>query len=416
MAVPGDLVKVTTKDKVYEGRFLQRPDLLEGKYTVIKLSSGYNVGIVNSDITSLEVLQAHMPVTKESGAESVFQEGLPTVALLSFGGTISSKVDYRTGGTYADYTADDFVKMCPELATIANIKARKVMGIMSEDFTPADWKSMADAVAEEIRAGAAGVVITQGTDTLHFSAAALCTMFTSLPVPVVITAAQRSIDRGSSDAFMNLICAVKAATSDMAHVMTCLHGSINDDYCLLIDGSRVRKMHTSRRDAFRPINATPLGKVAVDGEVEILGDYTARGTHELAVDTSFEEKVALLYVYPGADPGVLDYYVGEGYKGVVIAATALGHVPTEDSSGSFIPAIKRAREAGLTIVVASQTLYGSVHPHVYSNLRKLSLSLGCVFLGDVLPEAAYIRLGCALGRGEALQSPEVRSLPNEFLN
>lgn len=394
---PGDYVEIKTEDNLYKGIYMPRAEMLEEGILVLKLDSGYNIGINESDIKSVKVLEEYKPKVQKS-VKIKKNPDLPTVSILSFGGTISSKVDYRTGGTYADYTAEDFVQMCPELQDIANIRARKVMGVMSEDLTPKEWQAMAEEIEKELkRKEVSGVVLTQGTDTLHFSTAALSFFLRDLGKPVIFTAAQRSIDRGSTDAFMNLICSVNAAAkSDCAEVMTCLHGTSSDDYCYLIRGTKVRKMHTSRRDAFRPINNYPLAKVHLDGEIEVVDEeYVKRSDSKVKVMSDFESKTALHYVYPGMDPNVIEYYINKGFKGIVIGATALGHVNTEGKY-SMMNVLRNAIKAGLIIVISTQTLYGSTHPHVYSNLRKLSVDLGCVFAGDILPETAYIKLGWSI--------------------
>ncbi|MFH1510465.1 MAG: Glu-tRNA(Gln) amidotransferase subunit GatD [Candidatus Woesearchaeota archaeon] len=397
---PGDTVKITTEDCIYEGILMPRPDILQKDITVVKLENGYNIGIRNDKIKKKEILSEYnpKPITKK---KIEHKKNLPIVSVLSFGGTIASRVDYRTGGVYADYTAEDFLQMMPELKQVANIRAKKIMGIMSEDLTPEDWKTMAKAIAEELNSEAAGVVVSQGTDTLHFSTAAMSFMINPNK-PVVFTAAQRSIDRGSSDAFLNLLCAITAAARyDGAEVVTCLHGTTEDTHCILNRGTKVRKMHTSRRDAFRPINELPLAKVFENGKIEVTNqDYRKRREAKAELDESYEEKTALVAVYPGMDPKVIDFYVKEGYKGIVLAATALGHVPTDSSKKNILPNIKMAIEKGVTIVIASQTIYGRVHPLVYTNLRKLSIELKCIFVEDMLPEVAYVKLGWVLGHGK----------------
>ncbi len=393
----GDYVKIETDESAYEGMLMPRPDILEDDTLVLKLESGYNIGIKKNKIKKLKKIKDYKPgqIKKKPLKE---RKDLPAVSILSFGGTISSKVDYRTGGTYADYTAEDLVEMIPEISETANIKAEMIMGKMSEDFSPKDWNIMADKIKEEIEGGADGVVITQGTDTLHYSSSAMSFMLQGLPVPIVFTASQRSIDRGSSDAFMNLFCAVStAANFDGAEVLTCLHGTSSDDYCLLIRGNKVRKMHTSRRDAFRPVNSIPLAKVYSNGIIEKIHDNYKNRDKDSKVQCKkgFFKKTGLLYVYPGFDPRIIDYYIDKGYKGMVIGATALGHVNSQGED-NVIPYIEKAINKGMVFVIASQTLYGSTHRYVYSNLRKLSIQLGCEFAEDCTPEVAYVKLGWAL--------------------
>lgn len=395
---PGDRIRIKAIDGEHEGILMPRPEILEKGILVLKLDNGYNIGIEESKIEKIDVLDRFKTPGVQKKKATHLKE-LPTVSILSFGGTISSKVDYRTGGTYADYTAEDFVEMMPELEGVANLRARKVMGIMSEDMAHDDWKAIGEAILHEVNErDVAGVVVTQGTDTLHFSSAAVSFFLRNLTKPVVFTAAQRSIDRGSSDAFMNLLCAVHAAKSDIAEVMVCMHGSMDDTYCLLIRGTKVRKMHTARRDAFRPINEMPLGKVFADGKIEMINaNYRKRSQGMASIKSDMERKVGLLFAYPGMDPDALDHYIEKGYKGLVIAGTGLGHVPTYHPKFSLIPKLKKLILQGCVVAIAAQTIYGRVHPYVYSPLRKLSMEIGCVHMEDMLPEVAYIKLSWVLG-------------------
>ena len=406
----GDTVRVYTKEQAYEGIMLPRPEIFDDNHTVIKLENGYNIGIDNKNIEKIEVVKKYERRKEEKFSLS-HKKGLPLVSILSFGGTISSKVDYKTGGVYADYTAEDFVAMLPELESIANLKAEKVMGIMSEDMASEEWQLMARRIAKELNDDEiSGVVVTQGTDTLHFSTAAMSFFLRKLNKPVIFTAAQRSIDRGSSDAFSNLLCAVNAAANfDGAAVATCMHGASGDSYCILNRGTKVRKMHTSRRDAFRPVNELPLAKIHEGGKIEILNrNYNKRNDAKVAVDDKFEHKTALLYVYPGMNPDIFDYYLEKKYKGIVIAATGLGNVSTMSMKYSLVKKLKELADNNVAVVIAPQTLYGRVHPYVYSPLRKLSIELKCIFAGDMLPETAYVKLGWVLGHTHKLD--EVREM------
>lgn len=410
----GDIVKIQTGEQTYEGILMPRPGIFEKDHTIIKLDNGYNIGIDNKKIKKIEVIKKYEK-KKEEKRRLSHKNGLPNVSILSFGGTISSRVDYKTGGVYADYTAEDFVAMLPELEGIANLKAEKVMGIMSEDMAPEDWQLMARRIAKELNDKEVdGVVVTQGTDTLHFSTAAMSFFLRNLSKPVVFTAAQRSIDRGSSDAFSNLLCAVHAASKfDGAAVATCLHGTIDDNYCILNRGTKVRKMHTSRRDAFRPINELPLAKVYENGKIEILNsNYNKRNNEKVAVEDKFEQKTALVYVYPGMNPDVIDYYRAKKYKGVVLAATALGHVATVNPKYSLIAKIKELADNDIPVIISTQAIYGRVHPYVYTNLRRLSMELKCIFAEDMLPETAYVKLGWVLPQAHNIEEVKEMMLTN----
>ncbi len=406
-AKPGDKVRVKTLEQSYDGILMPRPSLLEEGFTVLKLDSGYNMGIADGKIEKIDVLEQYTGVQEQMRVLAPNPK-LPMVSILSFGGTISSKVDYRTGGTYADYTAEDFVQMMPELEGVANLRAKKVASMMSEDMAQDDWRMIAEHVLHEVNdKEVSGVVITHGTDTLHFSTAAASFFLKNLTKPVVFTAAQRSIDRGSSDAFVNLLCSIRAATSDIAEVMTCLHGSTNDDHCLLIRGTKVRKMHTSRRDAFRSINEKPLAKIDAGGELTIVNEnYRKRSEGVVSLQHQMEKKVGLLWMHPGINPEIVDFFIEKKYKGVVIAGTGLGHVPTYTKQ-SLISHLRRFVESGGVVAITSQAIYGRTHPSVYSGLRELS-GIGCIFCEDMLPEVAYVKLCWALGQSK--KSADVKDL------
>lgn len=415
-AKPGDKVKVTTKTEIIEGILIPTPGLTGEDCIIVKIFNGYNIGISNDEIKDVKIIEKYAPPEVKTKILRKVNPKLPTVTVMSTGGTISSKVDYRTGGVYADYTAKDFVEMCPELETIANIRAVKFASLMSEDIMAKDWIDMAKAIEKEAKKGVDGIIVTHGTDTLHFTAAALSFFLEDIKIPVIIIGSQRSIDRGSSDAFMNLICGVKAAAEfDGSGVMTCLHGSIDDDYCILIRGTKVRKMHTSRRDAFRPINDLPFAKVYQDKPIEIISqNYPSvdrKNAKDLTLKASFEDKVALITIYPNLEPDILDFYIEKGYKGIVLAATALGHVNTW-TDRSMIPGIKKAYEKGIPVIIASQTLYGRVNPYVYSNLRKVSIEGKGIYVEDMMPEVAYIKLGWVLSQTNKYDEVKAMMLKN----
>ncbi len=403
----GDRVEITTKDKTYTGSLLKRPDLLEGDFTVLKLDSGYNIGIEKSRITGMKLLERR-DVEKKQHVLQGKNKRLPTVTIISTGGTISSKVDYATGGVTADYTAEDFVEMIPQLGDKANIRTKKAISILSEDMTPKEWAVIAKAAAEELNNKEVdGVVITHGTDTMHYTAAALSFYLQNLNKPVIITGSQRSIDRGSSDAFMNLSCAITAAAElDGAVVALCMHGSSSDAYCLLTQGTRVRKMHASRRDAFRPVNAMPLAKVYEDGKIEMLSAVQKRKEGNVVVD-AHHENVAFIQAYPGMDPDLIEYHLKKGCKGIVLNATGMGNVPTVGEQ-SILKGIEKAKEKNIPIVITTQTIYGAVHPLVYAAMRKLSIANNCIYGGDMLAEVAYVKLGWVLSKTKDLE--KVREL------
>jgi len=409
---PGTIVEVKCGGKTYVGTVMPRPQLTGEGYLTLKLKSGYDIGLKESDIESVKVLEEEAPSPSPKRHAMASDPLKRTVTILSTGGTIASRLDYRTGGVYASFTAEDLVAVVPELTGLANIRTESVMNVMSEDMNPKLWSRMAEAAAKALNGGSDGVVITHGTDTMGYSAAALSFMLRDLGKPVVLTGAQKSSDRGSTDAILNLLCAVAFARSDYAGVYVVMHGSSEDTYCHAHLGTKVRKMHTTRRDAFRSINASPAARVYQDGRVEALYDgLKRRAAGPVKVESGFQEKVALVKVYPGFDPGVMDYYLGRGVKGVVIEGTALGHVPTTDPASSVIPAVERFVKAGVLVAMTTQCLYGRVNPYVYSNLRELS-SRGVVYCEDMLPETAYVKMMWALGKAGSVDEARGLMLSN----
>ncbi|SDM47508.1 glutamyl-tRNA(Gln) amidotransferase subunit D [Halogranum gelatinilyticum] len=406
----GDRVRVDRAGVTNEGVLMPSTT---ADYLVVKLDGGYNVGIERED-ASVDVLETDVYDVGDVGDEdddseaSVvdFDDDLPTISLISTGGTIASTVDYRTGAVTARFDAEDVLRAVPDLAGRANYRGRVVANILSENMTPAIWQDLAQAVHEEIENGADGVVVMHGTDTMQYSAAALSYMLDT-PVPIVFTGSQRSADRPSSDNVMNAVCAVEAAKGDAAEVMVCMHGSESDDVCALHRGTRVRKSHTSRRDAFRTIGAKPLGEIDYDTEeITFRRDYAERGGVDLDIADDLAEDVELVKFTPGMDPAAWDYL--DGKSGIIIEGTGLGHVHTD-----LIPRIEELVDGGATVAMTSQCLEGRVCDRVYDTGRDL-LDAGVVEAGDTLPETAKVKLMWAIANTDSPAEAMQRDLAGEL--
>ena len=390
---PGDYVRFRLAKKEIEGRVLESYDK---SVVLLKLKSGYNVGIPKENILDSKVIRKYKE-EKQDKKEISGNKNLPSIGLIVTGGTIASKLDAKTGGVKPLTNINDFARFYPGLFEKVNVRKIEIpFMIESESMTSKHWIEIAKTVKKmlddkDIR----GVIITHGTDTLHYTSSALSFFLRNLTKPVVLTYSQRSIDRASSDAALNLECSAKIAISDAAEVMIVGHASINDDFCFAIRGTKCRKMHTSRRDAFKAINDKPIAKVRAD-KVEFLSDYRIRNEKgKTGIDIVYSDKVALLKFYPGADPDILDHYLKNKYKGIVIEVSGLGHV---SSSGklSWIPKLRNLIKSGVIVCAAPQTLYGRLNPKVYSNGRLLE-EAGVIFLEDMLPETALVKLGYVLG-------------------
>jgi glutamyl-tRNA(Gln) amidotransferase subunit D len=389
---PGDRVRVTRAGVTNEGLVLpsSTPETL-----VVKLDGGYNVGISREE-SDVEVLErdAHDVESAQdegSASEIEFDDDLPTVSLISTGGTIASTVDYRTGAVTAQFDAEDVLRAVPDLAGRANYRGRVVANILSENMDPGIWQDLARAIHEEIEAGADGVVVMHGTDTMQFSATAMALMLDT-PVPIVFTGSQRSADRPSSDNVMNAVCAVEAAKSDCAEVLVCMHATQSDTACALHLGTRVRKNHTSRRDAFETVGARPLGEIDYETEeIEWRRSYVKRGERDLALNDDLNENVDLLKFTPGMDVDrYADFLRETEPDGLVVEGTGLGHVHTD-----FIPVLEDLVDAGTVVAMTSQCLSGRVCDRVYDTGRDL-LDAGVVEAGDTLPGTAKVKLMWAL--------------------
>lgn len=398
----GDRIKVSSGARHFTGILMPRPEVGNDNILILKLDGGYNMGIRFEESTKIEKLASEKKEMPHPKIELKTEKHLPKVAIIFTGGTIGSKIEYTTGGVITTTRPEELLHDVPELNGMATFEVLNPMSVMSEDFVYKDWQRLATEVAKALNGGARGVVITQGTDTMHYTSAILSFMLQNINSPVVLTGAQRSVDRGSSDAFMNLVCAVQvAAKSDIAEVGICMHSTPSDETCDFTRGTKVRKMHTSRRDAFKPVNNRPLARITPRGEISYISEYKKsdpkkKGT--VVPLTGFEPKVALIKVYPNSDPGIMDYYLGRGYKGIILEATGLGHVPTgvAGKEYSWLDHIKKAVDSGVIVGITSQTLYGRVNDSVYKNLRLVSKT-GAIFCEDMLPEVAYLKLGFLLG-------------------
>jgi len=363
----GDRIFITKKDVEYKGMVLNRAEGTDDKYLVLKLDNGYNIGV---DVTDAEVKLLSKGEKPKIELPQLNVDRDPKkmdISIISTGGTVASIIDYKTGAVHPAFTADDLLRANPELVEQANIKGKAVLNILSENMKPEYWIKTARSIADEIEEGADGVILAHGTDTMHYTSAAL-SFIMNIPVPVVITGAQRSSDRPSSDAFLNLMSSVTAAKSNIAEVLVCMHATMDDSNTYLHLGTKVRKMHTSRRDTFRSINAEPLAQI-LDGRLKILDktmNYKKRKDEEVEIQDQLEEKVAFIKSYPGIDTEIVDYYIDRGYKGLVLEGTGLGHCPEE-----MINSMERAGDAEIPVVMSSQCLYGRINMNVYSTGRKL---------------------------------------------
>jgi glutamyl-tRNA(Gln) amidotransferase subunit D len=398
MAEVGDYVEVKTNTGLVQGILM--PSNQED-VVIVKLDNGYNVGVERKDVLSMRLIKEKetAPETKRVSPEK--KKGLKNIVVLHTGGTIASKVDYKTGGVTAQFSAADLIEMVPELQNVANVDAELVANMMSEDITFDEYQQLISAVEKHLKNKVDGIIIGHGTDTLGYTAAALSFAFEKINIPILIVGSQRSSDRGSSDAAMNLLCAAKfIANSDFVGVAVCMHHNSSDDYCAILPGTKTRKMHTSRRDAFKAINDSPIALVSCSGkEINFLKENYSKKSkdNELIVKRGFSEEVGLMKSHPQMDSKLFSFFT-KNYKAFVIEGTGLGHAPTNLGENNLrnYEILKDFISEGGIVAVTSQCLFGAVHTSVYTNLRRL-VNIGCVFCEDMLPETAYIKLSWLLG-------------------
>ena len=395
-------VVIRTETGNFIGIILPRSETADAEHIVLKVRSGYNVGISCDRVKDIEVgirKEAHYKIPEK---EFPYDPKKPMVKLLGTGGTIASRLDYRTGAVIPAFSPGELYGSVPELADICNLETEKLYGVFSENMGPEQWIGTAKAIGREIEKGVQGIVIGHGTDTMHHTAAALSFMVQNTPIPIVMVGSQRSSDRPSSDAALNLMHSVKtAAESDIAEVMVCMFGPTSDEYGLLHQGTRVRKMHSSYRSTFRTIGEIPIAMVSREKITPLKDTYKKRrNDRNVTINTAFEEKVSIVYYYPNMKPDIIDSLIDNDYKGIIIAGTGLGHV-----NKPLYPALKRARDKNIAVYMTVQTLWGYVQMYVYDTGRDL-MDLGVIPAANMLPEVAYIKLCWALGQTNDLKEVE----------
>ncbi|MBS3088138.1 Glu-tRNA(Gln) amidotransferase subunit GatD [Candidatus Pacearchaeota archaeon] len=389
---PGDLISIKTKSKEWQGHALESHD---SSIILLKLSSGYNIGIRESEILSAKVLKPQSQIKlNHPTTQPPSHQQLPNVAIVITGGTISSRLDPKTGGAIPT-DAESILNIAPELKKICNPIIESPFMKLSENMDSKDWQKIAEICYKYlIDESISGIIVTHGSDTLHYTGAALHYFLQDLNKPIALTFSQRSIDRASTDAHLNLIAAARYATSDIAEVALIGHESTSDDTCIAIPAHKARKMHTSKRSTFKPINTSPLARITQD-KIEILKTFNARNNQAPKLDNKYQNSVTSIKTHPGRDPSIIDFYLEKGYKGLIIETTGLGHVPAKDSEYNWLPKIKKAIEAGMIIVATAQTIYGDLNPNVYSAGRDLQKT-GIIF-SNLTTETALIKLGWVLG-------------------
>ncbi len=399
----GDKIKIILKsDEELGGLFVPSTN---NKFIMIKLDSGYNQTIKLDTIKSTELLEEHIDKVKK--AKEISQDkSLPLIMLLHVGGTIASKVDYSTGGVSAQIEPGDLIELIPELAKIARVETTVLFNVLSGNIRFEHYNLLAKKIIELLDKKIAGIIISHGTDTLHYSSAALSFILQNVKIPVVFVGSQRSSDRPSSDSSMNLICAAKFITDQVSRnkpltgVFASMHSTSNDDFCSIYSGLNLRKLHASRRDAFKQINSLPLAKVYSSGKIEYSIIKNIEEISPLFEPTFFRSdiKVGILRAHPNMFAEELSSYAG--FDGLIIEGTGLGNLPVENNDKICAENKKILTTLGeitkkIPVVVSTQCINGSTNLNVYSYGRLVKRA-GVLEAKSIITETAFIKLGWLL--------------------
>ena len=404
----GDSIKVIS-DLTYAGILMPRYETSEDSHIVLKLKSGYNIGIELDKIKDVEKISSPEEKREESSVKEA-DSSLPKILLLSTGGTIASKVDYRTGAVTPALTASDLNDAVPEIGNIANIDAEVLFSEYSENLQPEHWVETAKKIESVANLDYKGVIVAHGTDTMHYSSAFLSFALSGLKIPVVVVGSQRSSDRPSSDAASNLIAAARfIAMTDVNGVYVVMHHNESDETISCHIGTRVRKNHASKRSAFETIGNDPAFLILDEKIIKNVENEFFKETFNprLGIDT----RVALVKYHPGYEPKQIDALIDLGFKAIIFEGTGLGHV-----GKTMYSAIKKASDHGLFLGMTSQCIDGRVRMTVYESGRDL-LELGIVPLENMIPEVALVKTMWALGNSEdnnGLKKLLLENISSEF--
>ncbi|MBI2671694.1 Glu-tRNA(Gln) amidotransferase subunit GatD [Candidatus Woesearchaeota archaeon] len=393
----GDKVRIHADSGEFEGTVLPS---LDKNIFVLKLKSGYNIGLEKKKIKKVELILKHKPQEYKKQKLS-FNKELKTISILHTGGTIASQVNYETGGVIARFTPEEIVSMFPEIKDISNIKSRLISNMFSEDMNFNHYNILAKEIQKEIKNGADGIIITHGTDTLALTAAALSFTLEGLNIPVILVGAQRSSDRGSTDAKLNLLSAAHfIAKTDYQGVAICMHETKNDDKCLILPPAKTRKFHSSGRDAFKVINDVPIAEVSNEGHVKFLRQHPKKENKKLKLKLFKPNiKVGILKSHPNMFAKEISNY--KNFNALILEGTGLGHFPinkidkfTSENQKIYNEIKKLAKN--MPVIMTSQTIYGRINMNVYSTGRLLQEAGVIGNYLDMLTETAFIKIAWLL--------------------
>ena len=401
-------------------------------YITLKLVNGYNISFPEESIINKSILET-VPVSDSKLEKTTQNTDLPHVTIIHTGGTIASKVDYTTGAVVARLEPDELLEANPELAKQACISVIRLGNMWSDDMRPQHWNSILKASEEAFNSGSVGVVICHGTDSMHFSSSAVAFGWAANggipPGRIAFTGSQRSSDRGSSDSSENLLAAVHWAAygpkvngniGDSTVVI--MHETTADGICGVFSGVGVRKMHTSKRNAFKPINNQKLASIKIEREnVEIeLGEKWQKSNREVNKKPSLYDcnlKFTHLMSNAHLQPEIIDFIKEKGHSGIIFHGMGLGHLPIEDPLNDapenleVAKSIKNYVDSGGVVLMVGQCINGPINMDVYSKGRNQQ-DLGIIgHQSTTPPDTASVKLHWILSNN----SEEIHSLISKNL-
>jgi glutamyl-tRNA(Gln) amidotransferase subunit D len=392
----GDRIEVNGR----EGRLMPKPESGSPDSMVLKLESGYNIGLEPEDAQLIEKRDTE----ETEKADIEHDENRPDILVLHTGGTIASRVSYEEGGVKPAFDPEDLVEMYPELTEICNVHSKVIAQMLSEDMEPAHWQQIAEEI-DNVKDGYDGIIVGHGTDTMAYTGAALTLMLQNLDTGVLLVGSQRSSDRPSSDASMNMVCAAEFLTeTDFKGLGICMHQSSSDDVCNILPAAKARKMHTSRRNAFQPINSEPMG--TVDYQERNIETSFENSEEEYKTEFELNTNIGFLKVRPGMNPEEIDFLIEQDYDGVIIEGTGLGHMPVnsfDDKTEHHEDILEKIEELAedSVVVMSSQCVNGRTDMDVYDAGLKIQ-DAGVIEAEDMHPELAYVKLMWSLGQESSL--------------
>ena len=402
--IVGDLVKIFS-ETTYSGIIMPRYEHSDDQHIVIKLKSGYNIGLELNTINKIEKIDSIKKIPENSDKIKKI-DGLPKILLVSTGGTIASKIDYRTGAVTPILSAQELSASVPELGKIANIDAEVLLSEYSENIMPEHWLEIAKKISNYKDSEYQGIIVAHGTDTMHYTSSFLSFALAGFPIPIVLVGSQRSSDRASSDAALNLIGAAKLITEGKTNgVYVVMHRDENDNIISAHIGTRVRKNHTSKRGAFETIGDEPAFTISED-KIQKNNLFKFFKKNEYQPRINLDKKVALVKYHPGLDPGFIEHIIQMGYRGIIFEGTGLGHV-----GKTMYDVIKKANEKGMFLGMTSQCIDGRVRMTVYESGRDL-LNLGIIPLQNMIPEVALVKAMWVMGNFDSNEDVKEKMLEN----